>query len=46
MEYPTDSSLTGLDGSLIKNHEVLMNSLEAGESSYIERGIGYETLKD
>jgi predicted ATPase len=44
--YPTDSSLTGLDGSLIKNHEVLMNSLEAGETSYIERGIGYETLKD
>ncbi len=44
--YPSDKHLKGLDGTMRKNHEALLNCLEAGENSYFERGRGYEVLKN
>lgn len=44
--YPSDKHLKGLDGTTRKNHEALLNCLEAGEDSYFERGLGYEVLKN
>ncbi len=44
--YPTDKQLTGLDGTTIKNIDILLNCLEAGEVAYHDRGDSYEILKD
>jgi len=44
--YPSSEFLTGLDGKKIRNLDVLMNCLEAGQSAYDERGGSYEILKD
>ena len=44
--YPTDRKLTSLDGKTINNHEVMLNSLEAGHDTYNKRRQGYEALKD
>ncbi|MDO7786564.1 histidinol-phosphatase [Desulforamulus aquiferis] len=44
--YPSDKQLKSLDGETISNHDVVLNSLEAGESAYRERGESYEVLKD
>ncbi|NQY81453.1 MAG: histidinol phosphatase [Candidatus Caenarcaniphilales bacterium] len=44
--YPSDRYLTGLNGDKIKNHEAIINSLEAGEDTYNERREGYEILKN
>ncbi len=44
--HPSDKFLTGLNGKTIKNHEALLNCLEAGETAYNERGESYEVLKN
>lgn len=44
--YPTDRKLTSLDGKIISNHEVMLNSLEAGFDTYNDRRQGYEAIKD
>ena len=43
--YPTDKHLRSVDGSTISNHEVLMNSLEAGRDAYEERRCDYEAIE-
>lgn len=43
---PTDKMLKGINGEIIKNHEILLNCLEAGTDAYQERGMSYEMLKD
>ena len=44
--YPTDRKLTSLDGTIINNHEVMLDSLEAGHDTYIKRRRGYEAIKN
>lgn len=44
--HPTDRELSSLDGAMISNHEIMLNSLEAGSNTYNERGQGYEAIKD
>jgi len=44
--HPTDKKLISLDGKSIGNHEITMNSLEAGQGVYDERRKGYEAIKD
>ena len=44
--YPSDHNLTAMCGKTIKNHEAIINSLEAGEDTYIERRESYEILKN
>ncbi len=44
--HPTDRRLTSPDGKTIGNHEIMLNSLEAGDDTYNERRQGYEAIKD
>ncbi|MDC8000299.1 histidinol-phosphatase [Aequorivita todarodis] len=45
--HPTSKTLKNVDGELIKNLDVLMNCLEAGEEAYNQRNtMNYEILKD
>ncbi len=44
--YPTDSKLQSVDGRFKSNYTIMMDSLEAGEYSYNQRGKGYETIKN
>lgn len=44
--HPTDVVLTSLDGSTISNHEITLNSLEAGAETYDHRRQGYEAIKN
>lgn len=44
--YPTDQTLRSLDGTIINNYEITMNSLEAGSLTYNQRRQGYEAIKD
>jgi hypothetical protein len=44
--HPTNQKLTSLDGTIINNHEVMLNSLEAGYNAYDNRRQGYEAIKD
>ena len=44
--HPTDKYLVGQDGHKIKNFEIMLNCLEAGDDAYQERGASYEILKD
>ena len=44
--YPTDRRLTSLDGNTIGNHEITLNSLEAGYDVYNDRRQRYEVIKD
>lgn len=44
--HPTDLTLYSLDGSMICNHEITLNSLEAGAITYDHRRQGYEAIKD
>ncbi len=44
--YPSDNELCSIEGKKINNFEVTINSLEAGEKAYIERGNGYESIKN
>ena len=43
--YPTDKHLKSVDGLLINNYEVLLDSLEAGKDAYEKRRINYEALE-
>lgn len=44
--HPTDLKLSSLDGKTISNHEIMLNSLEAGPYSYNDRKEVYEAIKD
>jgi hypothetical protein len=44
--HPTDLTLHSLYGSTISNHEITLNSLEAGDEPYDQRRRGYEAIKD
>jgi len=44
--HPTDLTLQALDGRKISNHEITLNSLEAGAETYDHRRLGYEAIKD
>ncbi len=44
--YPPDVTLHSLDGRSITNHEIMLNSLEAGSETYEERRRVYEAIKD
>jgi hypothetical protein len=44
--HPMDRLLTSPDGKTICNHEIMLNSLEAGYDTYNARRQGYETIKD
>jgi Fe-S cluster assembly ATPase SufC len=44
--HPTDLALHSLDGRKISNHEIMLNSLEAGAETYDHRRQGYEAIKD
>lgn len=44
--YPTDKYLKCVDGTTMSNHDILLNSLEAGINAYnIRRGV-YEAVKN
>jgi Fe-S cluster assembly ATPase SufC len=43
--HPTDLVLHSLDGRTISNHEITLNSLEAGAETYDHRRQGYEAIK-
>ena len=43
--HPTDGALRSLDGRIISNHLITMNTLEAGQAAYEERRREYEALK-
>ena len=43
--HPTDRILSSIDGKTTSNHEIMMNSLEAGYKTYNERKRGYEAIK-
>tara|TARA_R110001599_G_scaffold159052_1_gene346073 strand:- start:94773 stop:96797 length:2025 start_codon:yes stop_codon:yes gene_type:complete len=44
--HPTDKVLYSVDGNAIKNHQILMDSLEAGTTAYESRKKSYEAIKD
>jgi ABC-type dipeptide/oligopeptide/nickel transport system ATPase component len=44
--YPTDKNLISPDGHSIRNHEVVLNSLEAGLDAYEGRRVGYDAIKN
>ncbi|MEM1446264.1 MAG: phosphotransferase [Planctomycetota bacterium] len=43
--YPTDLTLSTVDGECISTHELTLNSLEAGEDAYQRRNTRYEAIK-
>lgn len=45
--HPTSKTLKSVDGTIIKNLDVLLNCLEAGAEAYNQRNtVSYEILKD
>jgi ABC-type dipeptide/oligopeptide/nickel transport system ATPase component len=44
--YPSDKAIYSTDGKTISNHEVVMNSLEAGSDAYRGRQKQYETIEN
>lgn len=44
--HPTDNKLCSIDGRTIDNFRVIMDSLEAGETAYMERRGAYESIKN
>jgi len=44
--HPTDRSLHSPDGGTISNHEITLNSLEAGCETYDDRRRKYEAIED
>lgn len=44
--HPTDKTLRSTDGDSIANHEILMDSLEAGHDAYEGRRKHYEAVAD
>lgn len=43
--HPTDKILFSTDGHIIKSHEIMLNSLEAGMEAYESRRRGYEAIE-
>jgi len=43
--YPTDKIFSSVDGATIGSHQVMLDSLEAGTSTYDRRRQGYEAIK-
>jgi hypothetical protein len=44
--YPTDKTMTSIDGKVIASYETLLDSLEAGALTYEKRKEAYEAVKD
>ena len=44
--YPSDKELLSVDNKAIGNHQVMLDSLEAGEDSYNSRRQKYEAIKN
>ena len=44
--FPGSKTLSDVHGNTIKNYEITLNSLEAGEQAYTERKGIYETLRN
>lgn len=44
--YPSNKILRSLSGEELRNHDMLLNCLEAGEIAYCERGKNYEMLEN
>jgi hypothetical protein len=44
--HPTNRTLSSIDGHTIFNHEIMLNSLEAGPDTYDYRRQGYEAIKN
>jgi ABC-type multidrug transport system ATPase subunit len=44
--YASDKHLRGAEGKSIRNLNIILDCLEAGEIAYVERGDSYEVLKD
>lgn len=44
--FPGSKTLSDVHGNTIKNYEITLNSLEAGEQAYTERRGIYETLRN
>lgn len=44
--HPTDLNLHSPDGRTISNHQITLNSLEAGDDAYESRRRGYEVIRD
>ena len=44
--YPTDKQLISADGKVINTHEIMLNSLEAGEAAYESRRQNYAAVKN
>lgn len=44
--HPTDKTFSSVDGATIESHEVMMDSLEAGLSTYDRRRQSYEAIKN
>ncbi|MCK5410122.1 MAG: phosphotransferase, partial [Candidatus Heimdallarchaeota archaeon] len=44
--HPTDKILKSIDGRSIKNHKIMLNSLEAGLEAYESRRQAYEAIED
>jgi hypothetical protein len=44
--HPTDKIFSSVDGKTIDSHEVMMDSLEAGSSTYDRRRKSYEAIKN
>jgi ABC-type lipopolysaccharide export system ATPase subunit len=44
--HPTDTQLVCVDGTKLSNHDILLNSLEAGANAYNSRREIYEAVKN
>ena len=44
--HPADPHLSSIDGISISNHQITLNSLEAGDEAYDDRRQAYEAIKD
>ena len=44
--HPSDRELCSVDGKRMDNFQVTMNTLEAGETAYVQRRDGYENIKN
>ena len=44
--HPADKQLYSIDGKVISTHEIMLNSLEAGEATYESRRQSYEAVKN
>lgn len=44
--YPTDKTLKSKTGEEVKNYAIQLDSLEAGQTAYIERNKTYENIKN